>query len=57
MYFGTRQLIPKLMDASVMENKNAKVVSCGARHSVILTGKMLYQFGSDFGLPATFRGT
>ncbi|XP_022842704.1 ultraviolet-B receptor UVR8-like isoform X1 [Olea europaea var. sylvestris] len=49
------ELIPKLLDASVMENKNAKVVSCGARHSVILTGKMLYQFGSDFGLPATFR--
>ncbi|MQL86761.1 hypothetical protein Taro_019307, partial [Colocasia esculenta] len=36
---GTDQAetIPKLLDAQCLENKNAKVVSCGARHSAMLT--------------------
>ncbi|KAH7672795.1 Regulator of chromosome condensation 1/beta-lactamase-inhibitor protein II [Dioscorea alata] len=36
---GTDQAetLPKLLDASCLENKNAKIVSCGARHSAITT--------------------
>ncbi|KAG9147895.1 hypothetical protein Leryth_003489 [Lithospermum erythrorhizon] len=30
---------PKLLKASLFENKNAKTVSCGARHSTILTAE------------------
>ncbi|MCD9642411.1 hypothetical protein HAX54_029218 [Datura stramonium] len=33
------QTSPRLVDAPILENKNAKVVSCGARHSAIMTGK------------------
>uniref|UniRef100_A0A0E0FVP4 Uncharacterized protein n=1 Tax=Oryza nivara TaxID=4536 RepID=A0A0E0FVP4_ORYNI len=29
--------VPKLVDASSLENKNARAVSCGARHSAIIT--------------------
>ncbi|XP_073137412.1 ultraviolet-B receptor UVR8-like isoform X2 [Henckelia pumila] len=32
------EVVPKLLDASVLENKKAKTVSAGARHSAILTG-------------------
>lgn len=37
------ETIPKLLDAPVLEGKHAKAVSCGARHSVILTddGKVI----------------
>ncbi|KAJ8532975.1 hypothetical protein K7X08_015864 [Anisodus acutangulus] len=31
---------PRLLDASILENKNAKVVSCGARHSAIMTDNL-----------------
>ncbi|XP_044494027.1 ultraviolet-B receptor UVR8-like isoform X2 [Mangifera indica] len=31
------ETIPKLLDASVLQSKRAKVVSCGARHSAVLT--------------------
>ncbi|KAJ4704613.1 ultraviolet-B receptor UVR8-like [Melia azedarach] len=31
------ETIPKLLDAPSLENKRAKVVSCGARHSAMLT--------------------
>jgi alpha-tubulin suppressor-like RCC1 family protein len=31
------QTVPKLVDASSLENKNARAVSCGARHSAIIT--------------------
>jgi hypothetical protein len=32
------QTVPKLVDATSLENKNARSVSCGARHSAIITG-------------------
>ncbi|XP_004307465.1 PREDICTED: ultraviolet-B receptor UVR8 [Fragaria vesca subsp. vesca] len=31
------ETIPRLLDAPVLENVNAKIVSCGARHSCIIT--------------------
>ncbi|KAK9920599.1 hypothetical protein M0R45_029150 [Rubus argutus] len=31
------ETLPRLLDSSSLENKHAKVVSCGARHSTILT--------------------
>ncbi|XP_030480783.1 ultraviolet-B receptor UVR8 isoform X3 [Cannabis sativa] len=36
---GTDQIetVPKLLDSSCLEGKNAKMVSCGARHSIIST--------------------
>ncbi|KAK4359277.1 hypothetical protein RND71_021506 [Anisodus tanguticus] len=37
---------PRLVDASILENKNAKVVSCGARHSAIMTeDSKVYSWG------------
>ncbi|XP_060202019.1 ultraviolet-B receptor UVR8-like isoform X2 [Lycium barbarum] len=37
---------PRLVDASVLENKNAKVVSCGARHNAIMTeDSKVYSWG------------
>ncbi|RRT49280.1 hypothetical protein B296_00015812 [Ensete ventricosum] len=35
------QTLPKLLDAPCLENKNAKLISCGARHSAMLTGIIL----------------
>ncbi|GKV10040.1 hypothetical protein SLEP1_g21463 [Rubroshorea leprosula] len=37
---GSDQLetLPKLLDAPLLDDKHAKTVSCGARHSAILTG-------------------
>lgn len=32
------QTLPRLLDASSLENMNAKSVSCGARHSALITG-------------------
>lgn len=37
------QTVPRLVDATVLEGKKAKMASSGARHSAILTGKMSYQ--------------
>lgn len=34
------QTSPTLLDASSLENVNAKTVSCGARHTAIITGIM-----------------
>ncbi|TVU36538.1 hypothetical protein EJB05_18475, partial [Eragrostis curvula] len=31
------ETVPKLVDATSLENKNARAVSCGARHSAIIT--------------------
>nr|ACF87469.1 unknown [Zea mays] len=31
------ETVPKLVDATSLENKNARSVSCGARHSAIIT--------------------
>ncbi|XP_010923232.1 ultraviolet-B receptor UVR8 isoform X2 [Elaeis guineensis] len=31
------ETLPKLLDAACLENKNAKMVSCGARHSSMIT--------------------
>ncbi|XP_010931215.1 PH, RCC1 and FYVE domains-containing protein 1 isoform X2 [Elaeis guineensis] len=31
------ETLPKLLDAACLENRNAKMVSCGARHSAMLT--------------------
>lgn len=31
------ETIPRLLDAPSLENTNAKIVSCGARHSTIIT--------------------
>ncbi|KAG9453103.1 hypothetical protein H6P81_006007 [Aristolochia fimbriata] len=31
------ETLPRLLDAPCLENKNAKIVSCGARHSAIIT--------------------
>lgn len=31
------ETLPKLLEAQCLENKNARVVSCGARHSAIVT--------------------
>ncbi|GFQ04806.1 ultraviolet-b receptor uvr8 [Phtheirospermum japonicum] len=31
------EIVPRLVDASVLKNKKAKVASCGARHNAILT--------------------
>ncbi|XP_061996201.1 ultraviolet-B receptor UVR8-like [Rosa rugosa] len=31
------ETIPRLLDAPILENANAKIVSCGARHSCIIT--------------------
>jgi len=36
------QSIPRLLDAPCLESKQAKMVSCGARHSAILTGTSQY---------------
>ncbi|KAL3327403.1 hypothetical protein AABB24_035202 [Solanum stoloniferum] len=37
---------PRLVDAPILENKNAKVVSCGARHSAIMTDdSKIYSWG------------
>ena len=36
------QTLPRLLDAASVENVNAKVVSCGARHSAIVTGTSLF---------------
>lgn len=36
------QTLPRLLDAPSVENVNAKVVSCGARHSAIVTGTSLF---------------
>ncbi|MCL7033732.1 hypothetical protein MKW94_018593 [Papaver nudicaule] len=33
----TAEILPKLLDAPSIENENAKLVSCGARHSAIMT--------------------
>lgn len=33
------QVVPRLLDASVLESKKAKIASSGARHNAILTGK------------------
>lgn len=41
------QIVPRILDASVLENKKAVMASSGARHSVILTGKMLYYIDVD----------
>lgn len=38
MVFVPFQTVPRLLDAPVLENVIAKMVSCGARHSVIQTG-------------------
>lgn len=32
------QTLPMPLDAPIIENNKAKMVSCGARHSAILTG-------------------
>lgn len=32
------QDLPRLLDAPNLKSKHAKVVSCGARHSAVLTG-------------------
>ncbi|URD78864.1 E3 ubiquitin-protein ligase [Musa troglodytarum] len=32
------ETLPKQLDAPCLENKNAKLISCGARHSAMLTG-------------------
>jgi hypothetical protein len=32
------QMLPTLVDASVLENETAVSVSCGSRHTAILTG-------------------
>lgn len=40
------ETLPKLLDASNLENKRAKIVSCGARHSVVLTeGGEIFSWG------------
>ncbi|KAK4342867.1 hypothetical protein RND71_038683 [Anisodus tanguticus] len=40
------QTSPRLVDASILENKNVKVVSCGARHSAIMTeDSKVYSWG------------
>ncbi|XP_055812475.1 ultraviolet-B receptor UVR8-like isoform X2 [Solanum dulcamara] len=37
---------PRLVDASILENEHAKVVSCGARHSAIMTeDSKIYSWG------------
>ncbi|EMS68908.1 hypothetical protein TRIUR3_24050 [Triticum urartu] len=45
------ETIPKLVDAPSLENKNARSVSCGARHSAIITGMevTLLKFPADEG--------
>lgn len=32
------QTLPRLLDAASLENVHAKIVSCGARHSAIISG-------------------
>lgn len=32
------QILPRLLDSPSLESKHAKMVSCGARHSAIVTG-------------------
>lgn len=38
------QTVPKLLETPILESKRAKVVSCGARHSAVLTGMNLSQY-------------
>lgn len=33
------EIVPKLVEASKLENKHARGVSCGARHSAVITDK------------------
>lgn len=32
------QMLPTLVDASVLENEQGVLISCGARHTAMLTG-------------------
>ncbi|KAB2598287.1 ultraviolet-B receptor UVR8-like [Pyrus ussuriensis x Pyrus communis] len=41
------EIIPRLLDAPVLENVNAKIVSCGARHSTIITGNRKRQMEKE----------
>lgn len=34
------QTLPRLLDAPSLENVHAKIVSCGARHSAVITGML-----------------
>lgn len=34
----SNQTLPRLLDAPSLENMHAKFVSCGARHSALITG-------------------
>lgn len=38
------QTIPRLLDATSLENVHAKLVSCGARHSAVITGTVIKHF-------------
>lgn len=38
------QTIPRLLDAPSLENVHAKLVSCGARHSAVITGTVIKHF-------------
>lgn len=42
------QTIPRLLESPSLENVHAKVVSCGARHSAIITGAPLSSFAQAF---------
>lgn len=37
------QTLPRLLDSPSLESKHAKIASCGARHSVIVTGNRICQ--------------
>lgn len=36
------QTLPRLLDAPGQENMHAKILSCGARHSALITGMPLW---------------
>lgn len=42
------QMTPRLVDATILESKNVKRVSCGARHSTVMTGSTRAGLGFVF---------
>lgn len=45
--FNNYQTLPRLVDAPSLENVHAKIVSCGARHSTVVTGMHFPRIRAD----------
>lgn len=47
-FFYLYQTLPRLLDAPSLENMHVKVVSCGARHTAVVTGTARIDFSKNF---------